>query len=239
VKPTNADETHLDNPIWSALRHRQARFAMKGATERVVRFDPEVSIFSGVNRLDEPGWAAIAEAVGPGGSAVLFRDVVPTVPSGWGETYRDECFQLIAEDLDPPPELDIDELGPDDDAEMLALAQLTEPGPFGPRTHELGTYIGIRRDGRLVAMAGQRLCLPGWTEISAVCTHPDARQLGFGAALTLRMAAKIREDGDEAFLHVLASNENALRLYQTLGFTIRRKVDVVVVQWGEQPDEAP
>jgi predicted GNAT family acetyltransferase len=155
------------------------------------------------------------------------------------ETYRDECFQLIAEDLDPPPELDIDELGPDDDAEMLALAQLTEPGPFGPRTHELGTYIGIRRDGRLIAMAGQRLCLPGWTEVSAVCTHPDARQLGFGAALTLRMAAKIREDGDEAFLHVLASNENALRLYQTLGFTIRRKVDVVVVQWGEQPDEAP
>jgi ribosomal protein S18 acetylase RimI-like enzyme len=237
VKLTKTDEAHLDNAVWSALRHRQARFAAAATTERVVCFDPEVSIFSGVDRLDERGWAALADAVGEGGSAVLFRDLVPEPPAGWQETYRDEGLQLVAEDLVPPPDLEVDELGRDDAAEMLTLAQLTEPGPFCPRTYELGTYMGIRRDGRLVAMAGQRFRLPGWTEVSAVCTHPAARQLGFGAGLTLLMAAKIREDGDEAFLHVLASNENALRLYQTLGFRVRRKVDVVVVQWGEQPDE--
>ena len=114
---------------------------------------------------------------------------------------------------------------------MLALAELTEPGPFLLRTPELGRYVGLRREGRLLAMAGERFRLPGYVEISAVCTHPDARGEGLAGELTLNVAHAIRAGGDEAFLHVLESNENATRLYQKLGFVIRRKVDVVFAQW--------
>ena len=114
---------------------------------------------------------------------------------------------------------------------MLDLTRRTEPGPFLARTVELGTYVGIRHGGTLVAMAGERLKAPGFTEISAVCTHPDARRRGYGAALTLWMAAHIRQHGDEAFLHVLEANENALRLYEAIGFRRRRMVDAVAAVW--------
>ena len=147
---------------------------------------------------------------------------------------------MVAGDLAATPapatDLSVVPLGEEEVEEMLALTMLTEPGPFLPRTFELGAYIGIRRDGRLIAMAGERLKLPGWTEISAVCTHPDARREGLGAALTQRMAQEIRRKGDEAFLHVIVANENALRLYRALGFEVRRRVEAVVAQW-ERPDE--
>jgi len=114
---------------------------------------------------------------------------------------------------------------------MLALAELTEPGPFMSRTVELGRYVGVRREGRLLAMAGERFRSPGFVEISAVCTHPDVRGEGLGGELTLNVAQSIRRGGDEAYLHVLETNEKAVRLYQKLGFVVRRKVDVVFAQW--------
>ena len=138
---------------------------------------------------------------------------------------------MVADRLPEPSGLEVVRLGPEDRTEMLALAELTEPGPFLLRTPELGRYVGLRREGRLLAMAGERFRLPGYVEISAVCTHPDARGEGLAGELTLNVAHAIRAGGDEAFLHVLESNENATRLYQKLGFVIRRTVDVVFAQW--------
>ena len=180
------------------------------APPAALRFDPEVSIFCAVDRVDDAGWAALAELVGRGGFCALFRDRIPTPPAGWHEQFRGPCFQLIADDLASRPEIECVRLGDEDAAEMLALAQLTEPGPFFPRTGQLGRYIGVRREGELVAMAGERFRVPGFTEVSAVCTHPSVRGEGLGGALTLEIAHGIRERGDEAFLHLLKTNETAL-----------------------------
>jgi predicted GNAT family acetyltransferase len=120
-------------------------------------------------------------------------------------------------------------------AEMLALVALTKPGPFEARTIELGRYLGVFADGRLVAMAGERFHLDGHTEVSAVCTHPDAQGRGLGAALTHAVAAGILERGERAFLHVAEDNHTARRVYERLGFTTRAMVDVLVAR----PPEAP
>ena len=226
-----SEEAELDNVVWHALRGRQSRFAERHASGRALRFHPRVSIFCGVERLDEDGWAAQADFAGEGGVAFLFRDEVPALPPGWAEIYRDTVLQLVARALDAPPSVSFETLGDDDVEEMLALTALTEPGPFLPGTVELGGYVGARRDGRLVAMAGRRFSVAGFTEVSAVCTHPEARGEGLGAALTLQVAHAIRAQGDEAFLHVVESNRGALRLYRSIGFEVRRRVDVVGAQW--------
>ena len=108
--------------------------------------------------------------------------------------------------------------------EMLDLIARTRPGPFRPRTIEMGVYLGIRRDGRLVAMAGERLHPPGWTEISAVCTDPAFRRRGLATRLVRAVAAGIRARGETPFLHAAADNTEAIRLYESLGFRLRREV---------------
>jgi predicted GNAT family acetyltransferase len=112
---------------------------------------------------------------------------------------------------------------------MLSLVARTEPGPFGPRTHELGGFLGVRVGGELVAMAGQRLRVPGWTEVSGVCTAPELRGRGLAGLLTRLVAAEIRAGGDRPFLHAMAANAAAIRLYQALGYTLRRELTFTVV----------
>jgi ribosomal protein S18 acetylase RimI-like enzyme len=231
TEPSPRDESLLDNPVWHALNGPSSRFAARHSTADLVHFDPEVSVFSAVDRIDEAIWRRIGERVGIDGFCGLFRDVIDSPPSGWEEHFRGPCWQMVADRLPEPSGLEVVRLGPEDRTEMLALAELTEPGPFLLRTPELGRYVGLRREGRLLAMAGERFRLPGYVEISAVCTHPDARGEGLAGELTLNVAHAIRAGGDEAFLHVLESNENATRLYQKLGFVIRRTVDVVFAQW--------
>jgi len=121
-------------------------------------------------------------------------------------------------------------LGPDDVDEMVALVAATDPGPFERRTFEFGGYLGVRAAGRLVAMAGERLSCAGYTEISAVCTDADHRGQGLASLLTRAVAARIRDRGDEAFLHAAASNTNAIRLYESLGFTTRTTCDYALVR---------
>lgn len=183
-------------------------------------------------------WQRISECIDVEHSVGLFRDAVPEVSSGWEEQFRIECFQMIAGDIPLSTSRDVVPLGPDDAQEMLDLVQLTESAPFGLRTRELGRYVGVRRDGRLVAIAGERFRVPGFVEISAVSTHPDARGRGLATDLTLNVAASIRMGGGEACLHVIDSNETALRLYSKLGFVVRRKVEVVFAQW-HGPDWRP
>lgn len=225
----------LDNPVWHTLRGPRTDLAEQVRGGTALRFSSEISIFAAVEHFDDDAWAAQAELVGPGGVVFLFRDQVPAPPEGWTELMRIPTLQLVAGDLAPAPDAAIVTLGDADVEEMLALTKLTEPGPFLPRTHELGTYVGVKQAGRLVAMAGERFQMPGWTEISAVCTHPDARRQGLGAALSLRVAQNIRKRGDEAFLHVIETNESALLLYESIGFRIRRMMDVVALQWGDAP----
>jgi predicted GNAT family acetyltransferase len=141
-----------------------------------------------------------------------------------------------------PDQAAIEPLGPDDVDEMVALVAATDPGPFERRTVEFGGYLGVRQDGRLIAMAGERFRCAGYTEISAVCTDAAHRGRGLASLLTRAVAARIRARGDEAFLHAAASNTNAIRLYQTLGFTIRTTCDFAAVRRvtdGERPADDP
>ena len=122
------------------------------------------------------------------------------------------------------------ELGPADSPEMLALTALTKPGPFGTRTHELGTYIGLREKGKLVAMAGERLKVPGYTEISAVCTHPEHNGKGYAGLLMTEIMRRIRDRGETAFLHVRQDNARAITLYERLGFQARKLLHFAVLR---------
>lgn len=235
----NPDDLFLDNVVWHALRGPLSEFVSTESTAELVHFDREVSLFSGVEYAGESVWHQIAELIGVGRNCCLFRDSLPAAPIGWEEQFRGSCLQMVAGDpLAAVLGLKAVRLGPEDVSEMLSLTSLTEPGPFLPRTVELGRYVGIRREGVLVAMAGERLRVPGFVEISGVCTHPDVRGEGLGGELTLNVVQSIRAGGDEAFLHVLESNENAIRLYRKLGFVVRRTVDVVFAEW-HGPDWRP
>jgi predicted GNAT family acetyltransferase len=121
----------------------------------------------------------------------------------------------------PPPDLQILTLGAADAAEMLVLTELTKPGPFARRTYELGTYLGIRCDGKLIAMAGERLKVPGFTEVSAICTHPEHTGRGYARILTTELIRRILGRGETPFLHVRKDNVRAIELYERLGFRCR------------------
>jgi ribosomal protein S18 acetylase RimI-like enzyme len=215
--------THLlDKPIWTALATRQAHFAQGG--ERARRFPADVSPF--VVARDDTA-AAIADAVAliPAGDDVsLLEAAPPAAPPGIAET-RMLCLQMVWDRFAPGEErLDITPLGEADAAEMLALATLTRPGPFRARTHTMGRFLGVREGGKLIAMAGERLHAPGFHEISAVCTHPDFRGRGLGAALMRKVGERMIAEGDQPFLHTYASNATAIALYSKLGFTVRAEI---------------
>jgi predicted GNAT family acetyltransferase len=135
---------------------------------------------------------------------------------------------MVLDELAPVDAPSARRLGPDDAGEMLALVELTRPGPFCIRTVELGNYHGVFHGRTLVAMAGERLRLPGYTEISAVCTHPDFRGRGLAAGLSALVARGILGRGDKPFLHHAAENEPARRIYESLGFEFRREVGFAV-----------
>ncbi len=225
----------LANPVWHALTGRQAEFADSTGDGRAHRYHADVNIFGAVDRLDADGWEAAADLVGPEGIVVFFREEIPPAPEGWTELHRENVHQMIAGKLQAAPAISLEPLSARDAPEMLELAQATEPGPFFERTLELGGYRGVRRDGRLIAMAGERMRLPGLSEISAVCTHESARRQGLAAALTLAVAESIRARGEEAFLHVIEENENAVRLYRALGFEPTRLSKVVAAKFDGGP----
>jgi ribosomal protein S18 acetylase RimI-like enzyme len=196
-----------------------------------------VSVFYGVDRLDAGSWAGLAELAGSERGVVLVRDDVDRIPPGWTREERLFAYQMVLEDLPGPssPYLDdgvapIRPLGAGDTDRMLQLVGATRPGPFRARTHELGPYVGVFQDDRLIAMAGERMHPPGFTEISAVCTHPDVRRRGLGAALTRYVAAVILERGETPFLHVAEDNDGARRIYQQLGFLTRKVVTVEILR---------
>ncbi|AFR46981.1 GNAT family N-acetyltransferase [Gordonia sp. KTR9] len=212
----------LDNPALAALTGPHARFAQRygGA----LRYHPDVCPMAALP--DSPtgqDWSDAAELVGPGGS--LFLPVVSNrPPADWDTTMDLPGVQMIDVGADARPDDEAVTLTTADVPEMTDLVQRTRPGPFRPRTIEMGTYLGIRRNDRLIAMGGERLSLPGYTEISAVCTAPEFRGLGLASRLVLDLAHRIRNRGDTPILHADARNVGAIRLYQQLGFVVRREV---------------
>ena len=176
---------------------------------------------------NDEGYAALAELVGAGGAAAVFLDQDYEARAGWDRIGGAPLVQMVCQNghssAAPNVSADIVELGPPDSPEMVALTALTKPGPFGTRTHELGYYVGIRQQGKLVAMAGERLKVPGYTEVSAVCTQPDYLGRGYAGALMTEVMRGIQTRGETPFLHVRADNARAIALYERLGFGVRHR----------------
>jgi ribosomal protein S18 acetylase RimI-like enzyme len=226
VSAVRVDLHPLDNVAWLSLTGPHAHLAR--GTEKALRYPPDVSPFVGVPlEVDSSVWTALEELAGPGEVLVVLGGppgLLEQLPAGWEIAVEGEGVQLVAtEKLVTAPDPEAVVLGADDVEEMLDLATRTEPGPFLAGTYQLGTYLGIRRDGVLVAMAGERLHPPGWTEISAVCTDPAYRGRGFASRLVRAVAHGIRERGDTPLMHAAATNTNAIRLYESMGFTLRRR----------------
>jgi ribosomal protein S18 acetylase RimI-like enzyme len=215
--------THpLDNPVLESLTGMHRPLAL--VQGRAARYPAEIGPFCALPGAPSVAdWADAARLVAPG-EMVVFPGVGAAPPPDWEVRGLGEGVQLVADGLEARPDEEAVTLGPADVPDMLRLVERAKPGPFGPRTAELGTYLGIRRDGELVAMAGERLRPPGWTEISAVCTDPAWRGHGFASRLTRAVAAGIVGRGDTPFLHAIAANATAIRLYKELGFAHRRDI---------------
>lgn len=215
----------LDDPVRAALLGPHAHLA-RGHGD-ALRYDPDVAPFLAQPRSTDE-WDDVAALVGPGGDTVVpvFGDVAP-VGLELGRVLPG--VQMVGDAVAVRADDDLVRLGPDDVPAMRALVARTRPGPFGPRTVEMGTYLGVVDDGRLVAMAGERLHPPGYTEISAVCTDAGYRGRGLATRLVLAVAAGVRARGEVPFLHAAADNTPAIRLYEQLGFRLRARPDFVAL----------
>ena len=213
------DPHPLDHPAYAALTGPHAHFAERSG--RALRYPVAVTPWTALP--PDPGpedWTALAAFAAPDGTLPLLGTDVD-LPEGWLTTVEHPGVQLVGDAVDAAPDPEAVRLTAADVPEMLDLVSRTQPGPFTARTIELGTYLGIRRGGALVAMAGERLHLPGYTEISAVCTDPGHRGQGLAGRLVKAVAAVVRERGETPFLHTGAANAGAIRLYESLGFHLR------------------
>ncbi len=217
------DISELDNPAWAALTGRHGHLALGDGPVR--RYPAEVSPFSAVADLD--ALPVLAGRMGEGDVAVLWAPDDLEAPDGVELAMRFDCLQMVAFDFRPAPVADdADVLGLADAQAMQDLAVLTKPGPFGLRTPEMGHYIGVHAEGALVAMAGERMKPSGFTEISAVCVHPDHLGRGHARKLMSIVGSRIVADGRVPFLNVLPDNAGAIKLYESLGFAPRHMMKV-------------
>jgi predicted GNAT family acetyltransferase len=220
----------LDRPVWASLTTHHAH--LSEGSELARRFVPDVNLFASVVAETSVALEALAQLVRPGETIFILQVPEIVVPPGFELVKLAKGVQMVATDsLSAEVQReDIRVLTDDDVAEMLALARLTEPGPFLTRTHVMGTFRGIHLDGRLAAMAGERMRFPGYTEVSGVCTHPDFRGRGLARCLSTVVAARIEARGERPFLHAWQSNHAAIALYETLGFELRTEVNVAVLR---------
>jgi ribosomal protein S18 acetylase RimI-like enzyme len=228
---SDPERSSLDHPAWSSLTgvHR----ALAEGTGRARRYPPDVSPFAALHPdRDAQAWSDLHALVGAG-QLVAMAGQFDDVPIGWSVEFKGAGVQMVATDAlrtDIAPRTDIVELGAVDAAEMVELVARTEPGPFAARTYLFGGYLGIRDEGALIAMAGERLRPSGFAEISAVCTDPAYRRKGLAAALVRAVASNIRRRGEVPFLHTAQTNVNAIRLYEALGFELRREVQFAALR---------
>jgi len=222
------EEGHpLDNPVWHALRGPHARFAVRHG--QALHYQREVAAFSAFDTPSVQAYADLAHGLSSGTEARLVRREVESLPAGWLEVSHVPLFQMLAAptQIDPIEGPPVTVLGAAHVAAATALVELTKPGPFGPRTLEMGCYLGIFEDGELLAMAGERMHLPGYIEMSAICTHPRARGRRLAEYLMRRLMHAAIARGERPFLHVLPENEPAIALYRRLGFELRARMQYV------------
>lgn len=224
----------LDRPVWASLTTRHAQLALGNGLAK--RYPPDVNRFASACDDGPEAAQALAALIEPGDPVYILQAADIRIPDGVTVTRAERCVQMVAQaplhvaaDVSPH----IAPLGPDDAEEMLALATLTKPGPFLPHTQAMGRFFGIRVDGRLAAMAGERFHFPGYAEVSGVCTHPDFRGHGYAHRLSRYVAADIAARGETAFLHSWTTNTAAIALYAALGFRLRGEVNVAVLEKGD------
>lgn len=215
----------LDNPVWNALGG--PHFRLGAGDGRVRHYDPGIALFAAVEDPLASDFAGL-----PRGRTYGFvTAAAPTFPASVEVERQAEVLQMIAEQPRPGATGgDLMALGDINVAEMTALVELTQPGPFAARTIKMGRFWGIAEDGRLAAMAGERMRLPGFTEVSAVCTHPDYRGQGYARELVSKVLLGIMERSETPFLHVYPDNAGAIGLYESLGFAGRRTMTFSIVR---------
>jgi ribosomal protein S18 acetylase RimI-like enzyme len=212
----------LINPVYNALLTGDSSLAF--GNDRVKYFHEQVSPFVGIADSNKHGFEELFDLL-PFGRKILFATPQSIEePEGWQLLNETKGVQFVLDSVANPdnaPDVPVP-LQKGNIEEMVQLATLTKPGPFGERTIEFGNYYGIFRGGRLAAMAGQRLHVTPYTEVSAVCTHPDYISRGFAAALIQHQISLIRREGKIPFLHVREDNTRAITLYERLAFKVSR-----------------
>jgi predicted GNAT family acetyltransferase len=219
----------LDRPVWASLTTHHASLSEGNTLAR--RIARDVNLFASACDDTPAAVAALAALVQPGETVVLLQVPKIAIPPGLVEVKASQGVQMVAtRRMMFEATSDMLTLTDEDAPEMLELATLTEPGPFLPRTHTMGTFLGIRIGGRLAAMAGERMRFPGYTEVSGVCTHPEFRGRGLARRLSAAIATGIQARGDQAFLHAWKTNHAAISLYEGLGFKIRTEVNIAMLK---------
>jgi len=232
----------LDNPIWQSLITTHAHFAEISNAAR--KFPHEVSVLAGLFEPTTENYNSLAAMMHPGERVGLFLQDPPDPPAPWVIDRTCPLLQMLCEKRSTPAAAtrgkrpEFIRLTKADVPEMLALTKLTNPGPFGARSHELGNYFGIRVAGTLAAMAGERLRLAGYTEVSAVCTHPDHLGHGYASALMGVVMDHICSRSELPILHVLPENTRAIQVYERLGFAKRAMLHLAVLRFGEKENSS-
>jgi ribosomal protein S18 acetylase RimI-like enzyme len=206
------------NPFWQALTTEQSVIAIGSSLAR--RYPADVIPFAGLSEPSQPAMIAFRDLLAPEESIYITGDQLPEAPGlkflgnlpGWQMHFS---APIPSPHPEAPP---IGILTADDSPAMVALTDAAFPGFFRARTHTLGHYFGANVNGQLVAMAGERVALPGYREISAVCTLPGHTGRGYGAHLLRHIVNFHAAAGLRSFLHVAAANTRALELYERLGF---------------------
>jgi ribosomal protein S18 acetylase RimI-like enzyme len=229
VSPASSPMHPLDHPIWNALTTRQQALAEGGALAR--RYPPAIAPFAAMADMSAQSFAALGALMTGSDIVVLFTPDPVNAPAELKVLLAETGEQMIG----TPAEssiggAEIITLGAEDAAAMVELTKLTNPGPFTLRTQELGTFLGIRIDGQLVAMAGERMKPVNYTEITAVCVHPNHRGRGYAQLLLGAVAKGITARGEIPVLHVFSHNHSAIALYRRQGMEIRRRLHVTVLQ---------
>ena len=214
----------MDNPAWHALTGPHAHLAIGCGKAR--HYPRDIVPFSAIEDATPEAYRDLAVDLPPDAEARLHRLTDEPVPAQWEKVAAHSLLQMLADDVmtDGSNTHAVVTLGDADLQAMLDLMLATNPGRFGPRTPMLGTYLGIREEGRLVAMAGERMRVAGYVELSAISTHPGARRRGYAGRLTLELIRRAFDRGERPFLLVRSTNTGAIALYRKLGFKARREL---------------